>query len=415
MSTVSAPRPALIPEPPPSEEYPRGLALCLSGGGFRALLFHLGALRRLNELGVLAKIDTLSATSGGSILAAHLATLLAKDPAKKATFTPEAWAESVEAPLLALAREDLQRGLRTFLLLARNPFRPHARVEALAKRYEEILTPLKLRELPPTPRFVFCATDFLWSVPWTFERDQMGDRQLGWAPPPDGATLARAVAASSCFPRSISPLPAPLDPALFSGGAASPGPVRDAAIRRLALGDGASHSHLGLDPVWKTHTTVLVSEAGAYPKARQRKQFFPQPNPVPLGIDGEGQEIRRRRLVSGFVGGQISGTFWSISSATSSYRIPFGYSKSLARDVLCTMRAGLDPVTDAEAAVLLNHGYLTADAALRTHASQLLPRIVPLLLLPDPGWSPADPDIERRVRVAFARSGRRRRWWKTGP
>ncbi len=415
MRADSAAQPALIPEPPPSPEHPRGLALCLSGGGFRALLFHLGALRRLNELGVLAKVDTLSATSGGSILAAHLATLVAKEPTKKAAFTPEAWDELVEGPLLAITREDLQRGFRTLQLLARNLFRPHARVEALAKRYEEILTPLKLRDLPPAPRFVFCATDFLRSVPWFFERDRMGDRQLGWAPPPEAATLARAVAASSCFPRSISPLPAPLDPSLLTGGAAPPGPGRDAAIRHLALGDGASHSHLGLDPVWKSHTTVLVSEAGAYPKARRASCPTPRPDPFPTGIDGEGQEIRRRRLVSGFVGGQISGTFWSISSAPSSYRIPFGYSKSLARDVLCTMRASLDPVTDAEAAVLLNHGYLTADAALRTHASQLLPRIVPLLQVPVPGWSPADPDIERRVRIAFAGSARRARWWKIDP
>src|SRR6266581_394163 len=33
----------------------RGIGLCLSGGGFRASLFHLGALRRLNELGILAR------------------------------------------------------------------------------------------------------------------------------------------------------------------------------------------------------------------------------------------------------------------------------------------------------------------------------------------------------------------------
>ena len=50
-----------------------GIALCLSGGGFRAAIFHLGALRRLNELGILSKIDTISSVSGGSILAAHLA------------------------------------------------------------------------------------------------------------------------------------------------------------------------------------------------------------------------------------------------------------------------------------------------------------------------------------------------------
>ena len=415
MSTAMASHPAPDTEPAPSAVPARGLALCLSGGGFRALLFHLGALRRLNELGILPKVDTFSATSGGSILAAHLATLIAKDPAKKAAFTPEAWEEFVEAPLLALTREDLGRGFRTLGLLARNLLGPNARVEALAQRYEEILTPLKLRDLPPAPRFVFCATDFLRSVPWYFEQDRMGDRQLGWVAPPDGVTLARAVAASSCFPRSIGPLPAPLDPALLSGGAAPSGPDRDAAIRHLALGDGASHAHLGLDPVWKTHTTVLVSEAGAYPNARRKRRVFPRPDPFLTAVDSEGQEIRRRRLVSGFVGGQISGTFWSLSSSPSSYRIPFGYSKSLARDVLCTMRASLDPVTNAEAAVLLNHGYLTADAALRTHTSQLLPRLVPRLQLPDPGWTPADPDIERRVRLAFAGSGTRRSWWKIDP
>src|SRR5438046_6052551 len=50
-----------------------GIALCLSGGGFRAALFHLGALRRLNELGVLPSISTISSVSGGSIISAHLA------------------------------------------------------------------------------------------------------------------------------------------------------------------------------------------------------------------------------------------------------------------------------------------------------------------------------------------------------
>ena len=53
-----------------------GLALCLSGGGFRASLFHLGAVRRLNELGILSKVTTISSVSGGSILSAHLATTL---------------------------------------------------------------------------------------------------------------------------------------------------------------------------------------------------------------------------------------------------------------------------------------------------------------------------------------------------
>src|SRR5438132_4944533 len=50
----------------PKEER-KGRALCLSGGGYRAALFHLGALRRLNEVGLLSKLATISSVSGGSI------------------------------------------------------------------------------------------------------------------------------------------------------------------------------------------------------------------------------------------------------------------------------------------------------------------------------------------------------------
>src|SRR5688572_21072574 len=50
-----------------------GLAIALSGGGFRAMLFHAGALLRLNELGLLSRAARISSVSGGSIAAAFLA------------------------------------------------------------------------------------------------------------------------------------------------------------------------------------------------------------------------------------------------------------------------------------------------------------------------------------------------------
>src|SRR5436853_7439585 len=50
-----------------------GIGLCLSGGGYRAMLFHLGALWRLNELGYLPKLARVSSVSGGSITAGVLA------------------------------------------------------------------------------------------------------------------------------------------------------------------------------------------------------------------------------------------------------------------------------------------------------------------------------------------------------
>ena len=49
-----------------------GIALCLSGGGYRAMVFHLGVLWRLNELGYLSRLQRISSVSGGSITAAML-------------------------------------------------------------------------------------------------------------------------------------------------------------------------------------------------------------------------------------------------------------------------------------------------------------------------------------------------------
>lgn len=48
------------------------IGLALSGGGFRATLFHLGVARCLFENELLKPVKLVSAVSGGSILAAHL-------------------------------------------------------------------------------------------------------------------------------------------------------------------------------------------------------------------------------------------------------------------------------------------------------------------------------------------------------
>ena len=49
------------------------LGLALSGGGFRATLFGLGSLARINDGGLLGKLDVITSVSGGSILAGILA------------------------------------------------------------------------------------------------------------------------------------------------------------------------------------------------------------------------------------------------------------------------------------------------------------------------------------------------------
>ena len=49
----------------------RGIGLCLSGGGFRATLFHLGAIQRLFELGTATRpdFDTVASVPQGRLRA----------------------------------------------------------------------------------------------------------------------------------------------------------------------------------------------------------------------------------------------------------------------------------------------------------------------------------------------------------
>src|SRR5262249_3585772 len=110
------------------------LALCLSGGGFRAALFHLGALRRLNELGILSRVDTIASVSGGSILAAHLATRMRPWPQPGAPL--DQWEQIVEAPFRSFVRKNIRTEplLRRYLL-PWNWFRPSTQVGALEACY----------------------------------------------------------------------------------------------------------------------------------------------------------------------------------------------------------------------------------------------------------------------------------------
>ncbi len=64
---TTAARPEQLPVPPKPDHR---IGLALSGGGFRAVAFHLGVLRALHDRGVLDHIKVLSTVSGGSLIGA---------------------------------------------------------------------------------------------------------------------------------------------------------------------------------------------------------------------------------------------------------------------------------------------------------------------------------------------------------
>ncbi len=57
-----------VTTPPPVAALDKTIGLALSGGGSRAVAFHLGTLRALEDLGLLDEVDVVSGVSGGSVM-----------------------------------------------------------------------------------------------------------------------------------------------------------------------------------------------------------------------------------------------------------------------------------------------------------------------------------------------------------
>jgi len=379
-----------------------GIALCLSGGGYRAALFHLGAVRRLDELGILSQVTTIASVSGGSILAAHLADRL--QPWPGGGRSSRDWEVSVAARFRALTA----RNIRTWPILRRllpwNWLRTSTGVETLAGIYQSRLTGLMLEQLPERPRFILCATDMSYGVNWVFERSRMGDYQVGYVKPPPSWPLGRAVAASSCFPPIFNPLPIRGDVGAFKSGKAPPGPERDKCLSNLRLTDGGNYDNLGLEPVWKDHAVLFVSDGGATFDVESDKNLIWRLSRY-MAIQGnQALALRKRWLIASFISNQLKGTYWGVGSSTASYGDPPspGYSEPLVKKRIAEIRTDMDAFSEAEAKVLENHGYLVCEAAIRTHASEWSVIQAPLVT-PHAEWMDED-----RVTAALANSHRRR-------
>ncbi len=384
-----------------------GIALCLSGGGFRASLFHLGALRRLNELGILTQIDTICSVSGGSIVAAQLAKQAAHWPAPG---TPAGdWDKAVEAPIRRFTRRNLRAWPLVKRFLPWNWRNGATAVEALAAQYERRLIRATFDDLPARPRFIFYATDMAFGVNFIFDtggagssRGRMGDYQAGYMRPLPDWPVARAVAASSCFPPIFDPLPLNLEPGRFTGGSYR-GPDRHALVAGMGLSDGGLYDNMGLEPVWKDHQVVLVSDGGGVFEGEEDRGLLWRLSRYTGIVENQSRALRKRWLISGFMNGSMQGTYWGIGSATSHYAAHAqGYSEPIVNDVISEVRTDLDAFSAAEIAVLENHGYLMADAAIGRHLPDLRTTPDAALTIPHPDWMD-----EKRVRQGFAQSHKR--------
>jgi NTE family protein len=381
-----------------------GIALCLSGGGFRAALFHLGALRRLHELEILQRVAAISSVSGGSIFAAFLATRLSQTGRPLAAGIVD-WQNEIAQPFRAFCGRDL-RTLPVLLNLPWNWVWPTPLLRQLEDRYRTRLTGLALRDLPATPRFTLCATDLTFGVNWEFHREGARDYQAGRLSLAAAWPLARAVTASASFPPVFGPMSVRQRAEDYQGGD-YPAAAGSKLRRRIELTDGGVYDNMGLEPVWKHWTHVLISDCGAPFDFRVDTTPLRRLLRYTAVVTNQTRALRLRLFFGDTNAGRYHGAYWSLTSGvkptnTAGDAAYAGYSQTLADDVLSKVRTDLDSFSEAEMSVLENQGYFTAERSIRKHAAELV----------SPGAKPAEPPYpewtdEAKVRRELRDSARR--------
>jgi NTE family protein len=385
------------------------IGIALSGGGFRASLFHLGVLRRIAELGWLARVDAISGVSGGSIIAAFAALRWAE--MLGAGGDADAFEKHIAVPFIEavttrsfirdwMTRAALQSVVRAF---DSTYSRTAALGDVLSERLYEHTS---CADLPEVPYTILNATSLISVRAWRFTRHGLGDSRVGYADWNTGPALSvgHAVAASAAFPPVFSPVRIDSRAYNFSGTTYRDAPVALPPV--IALTDDYENLARRLTKrtplpggiLLEVPDFLLVSD-GSYPP---HYQFEPRwiPGLASLALMWRANTIaleqvsalRRRMLVRMFEQQQPNGLLVALGSNVD--RLPCAEAdryRELVDATSCPpasvvervqrVRTHLNRFKRGEAEALICHGYLLTSALLyerSAHYKKVSPRRYPI-------------------------------------
>jgi NTE family protein len=344
-----------------------GVALCLSGGGYRAMLFHLGSLWALNDHKYLEKIDRVSSVSGGSIIAAHLGlswSALSFQNGGAVNFV-----DLIVKPIRRMASKTLD--VRAVL---DGIFSTGTISDKLIAAYDKELFKKKtLQDLPDRPRFVINATSVQSTALFRFSKPYIWDYRVGQIANPT-IRVSAAVAASSAFPPILSPVRLDLSKFTFTPGTGQDlqqPPFTETAV----LTDGGVYDNLGLETAWKRFKTILVSDGGAKTAAEKKPASNAVQHSLRVNslIDNQVRSLRKRHLISSFNNKTRNGAYWGVRSDIAHYAVAGALPAPFAKTVL--LAEVPTRLADVEAELqerIINWGYAITDAAMRKHVDPTL-------------------------------------------
>ncbi|TKX28739.1 patatin [Campylobacter sp. MIT 12-5580] len=248
------------------------LGLALSGGGIRALIFHLGVFEFLAKHELLEKVTHISSVSGASMF---VGLLYAKNsnafPSSKQYINEVL--PSIKEQILSVNLEN-KAIFKTLLSLGLN--KKANTIASALKEYWGIKTNFK--DLPKTPKLSIQCTSYQTGKRFIFSQDEIGDYAFGFVKDFDFA-LADAVAASAAFPFLIGTFE--LDTSKFSW-CDEKGQNIEPKSKLLYLWDGGVYDNLGLEPIYQIENNgtlsqevnfTIVSNAGASIKFKDKSKL----------------------------------------------------------------------------------------------------------------------------------------------
>ena len=352
-----------------------GVALSLSGGGYRAMLFHLGALWRLNELGWLRRLDRIASVSGGSITNGVLA--VAWD---RLQFDNNgialAFHDEVVAPVRRMAGKTID-----VPAILKGLFTSESASDYVAESYDSDLFHGKtLQDLPDqksglAPDFIFCASNMQSGALFRFSKAYIRDWRVGEILNPK-VKVAVAVAASSSFPPFVSPMRLKFSESDYVPGSGD-GLQTPPYTTTPTLTDGGVYDNLGLETTWKSYRTVLVSDGGGSlsPDPVPHRDWMRQLLRIIDIIDTQDTSLRKRQALMSYQIPRVAddpewraGSYWGIRTDIKDY----GLSDSLPCPHPATLKISNEPTrlakfSESEQQRTINWGYAVCDAAMRRY------------------------------------------------
>jgi NTE family protein len=322
----------------------RDIALCLSGGGYRSMLFDLGALWRLNELGVFPQLGRVSSVAGGAVTAGVLA--MSWKDLRFQNGVAINFHELVTSPLLELAKRSVDMPAALMGAVSGK-----MAATLLSRRLDKLLFGWRtLQDMPDEPMFVFNSTNLTNGSLFRFSKFYIGDEDIGPIRYPY-VKLAVVIAASNALPPLLSPLVLNLKGVT---------PEELPFGKAVYLATGSLIDNLAMDAAWSHHRTVLICDGGVDSPADPAPgvNILRQTVRSIQVIDHQLRQSRRRQVAEAFRLQIKKGACWSIQNA-SDYETGFDPKRASELVALPTRFKRMDR-TDSRDLVKL--GYALCDA-----------------------------------------------------